>query len=73
VDSVAILNQLTTVHEDTLKSLNKLATLHVVGRKAMYAQFLRWLSRWVLAEIQCPHCGITFDPSALPTRAPEDP
>jgi hypothetical protein len=73
-DSVAVLNQLTTVHVDALRSIERLATLDILGRKALYAQTLRWLSRWVLAEVQCPHCEIMFDPSrTLPTRAPNDP
>jgi len=73
-DSVADLSQLTTVHIDRLLPIHRLATLGVLGRKAMYAQYLRWLSRWVLAEMQCPQCEATFDPSVvLPTRAPTDP
>jgi hypothetical protein len=72
-DSVAVLNHLTTVQREVIRSTRRLATLHVIGRKALYAQFLRWLSRWELAEVQCPHCEMLFSPaSALPTRAPED-
>jgi hypothetical protein len=74
VDSVAILNQLTTVQIDRLLPIHRLATLDVLGRKAMYAQYLRWISRWVLAEMECPNCGSTFDPTlVLPVRAPTDP
>jgi hypothetical protein len=73
-DSVAVLSELTTVHIDRLLPINKLATLNVLGRKAMYAQYLRWMSRWVLAEIQCPHCEAIFDAAVvLPVRAPTDP
>jgi hypothetical protein len=72
-DSVAFLNQLTTVHMDVIRGVPRIATLHVVGRKALYAQYLRWLSRWELTVIQCPQCEMSFDPSlVLPTRAPED-
>jgi hypothetical protein len=72
-DSVAILNHLTTVNMQLLLSASKIATLHVLGRKALYAQLLRWSSRWVLGEVSCPQCETRFDPSlVLPTRAPED-
>ena len=73
-DSVAFLNQLTTVNKNVLESIPKIATLHVLGRKALYAQLVRWVSRWDLREVQCPQCEVPFDPSLrLPTRAPEDP
>ena len=73
-DSVAILNQLTTVNMNLLLSVPRIATLHVLGRKALYAQLIRWSSRWVLGQVQCPQCEVPFDPSLrLPTRAPEDP
>lgn len=73
-DSIAFLNQLTTVDIDLIRSVPKIATLHVAGRRALDAQFLRWLSRWVLAELSCPQCEMVFDPSMLlPTRAPDDP
>ena len=73
-DSVAILNQLTTVDVDVLRLTNRLATLDVPGRKALYAQALRWLSRWVLADVECPNCEMVFDPAArLRTRGPSDP
>ena len=72
-DSVAILNQLTTVNMDVLKPIPRVVTLHVVGRKALYAQVLRWLSRWVMGETQCPQCEIVFNPYAIfRPRAPED-
>lgn len=73
-DSVAILNQLTTVNTKQLLSVPRVATLHVLGRKALYAQLLRWSSRWILGEVQCPQCEVPFDPSLrMTTRAPEDP
>ena len=72
-DSVALLNQLTTVHMKVLLSVPRVATLHVLGRKALYSQLVRWSSRWILGDVQCPHCEVQFDPSMrLPTRAPED-
>ena len=72
-DSVANLSQLTTVHTDNLQLVNRIATLDVMGRKALYAQTLRWLSRWVLAELKCPNCETIFDPAGLQTRSPHDP
>jgi hypothetical protein len=72
-DSVAFLNHVTVVDRNLVKPVTRIATLHTLGRKALYAQFLRWMSRWELAEAQCPQCETIFDPNvAQPTRAPED-
>jgi len=72
-DSIAFLNQMTVVQKDLLKPATRIATLHTLGRRALYAQFLRWLSRWELVELPCPNCGTIFDPSITqPIRAPED-
>jgi hypothetical protein len=73
-DSVAILNQQTTISKDLLASSKRIATLAVTGRLAFYTQFLRWLTRWELREIECPQCRAKFNTSlALPVRSPNDP
>jgi len=72
-DSVAVLNQQTTINRDLLDPSKRLATLDVEGRLALYAQFVRWLSRWELRELKCPNCNTNFDPAiALPVRSPDD-
>jgi hypothetical protein len=72
-DSVAVLNQLTTVHRVMFSDLKRLVTLTTVGRLAFYAQFVRWLTRWELRKMPCPSCNVEFDPTlALPVRSAED-
>jgi hypothetical protein len=72
-DSVAVLNQVTTIHRVLLSELNRLATLAPVGRLAMYGQFIRWLTRWQLRDISCPNCRFEFDPTlSLPIRSASD-
>lgn len=74
VDSVAVLNQQTTIDRMLIDPSMRLATLDVQGRLALYAQFVRWLSRWELTELTCPRCGADFDPTtALPIRQPDEP
>jgi hypothetical protein len=73
-DSVAVLNQQTTIDRALLDPSKRLVTLDVQGRLALYAQFVRWLSRWELTELTCPRCGADFDPTlALPVRQPDEP
>lgn len=73
-DSVAVLNQQTTINRKLIDPSKRLATLDVQGRLALYTQFVRWLSRWELAELTCPRCGADFDPTiALPVREPDAP
>jgi len=72
-DSVAVLNQLTTVHRVMFSDLNRLVTLTRAGRLAFYGQFVRWLTRWELRTVPCPNCNVEFDPTlALPVRSAED-
>lgn len=73
-DSVTILNQQTTIARKLINPSERLATLSAQGRLALYAQFVRWLSRWELTDMTCPHCGVDFDPTlTLPVRHPDEP
>lgn len=73
VDSVVVLNQVTTIHRVLLSDLRRIATLTASGRLAFYGQFVRWLTRWELRNIACPNCGWEFDPTlALPIRSAGD-
>jgi hypothetical protein len=72
-DSVAVLNQVTTVNRALLSQLTRIVSLAPIGRLAMYAQFIRWLTRWQLRELSCPNCRVEFDPTlSLPVRSAGD-
>jgi hypothetical protein len=74
VDSVAVLNQQTTIDRSLVNPSKRLATLTVVGRLALYGQWIRWLTRWELATITCPGCQTEIEPAAiLGVRDPSDP
>ena len=52
----------------------RIATLDTTGRFALYAQFVRWISRWELTELTCPQCGIEIPAEdILPVRDPSEP
>jgi hypothetical protein len=73
-DSVAVLNQQTTIDRMVIDPAKRIATLEVQARMALYTQFVRWLSRWELTDLTCPRCGGEFDPTiALPVRRPDEP
>jgi len=73
-DSVAVLNQQTTLDRTLIDLSKRVATLDKTGRFAFYAQFVRWISRWELTELTCPRCGVEFEvENVLPTRNPDDP
>lgn len=54
---------ISTVGMDFLKTGKRLISLSDLGRQGMYAQFIRWLTRWELKELTCPNCDVTFDPT----------
>lgn len=73
-DSVAVLNQQTTLDRSMIDLPKRVATLDTTARYAFYAQFVRWISRWELTEITCPRCGVAFDAeTVLPVRNPAEP
>jgi len=62
----------TTVSADLFALDMRVATLNDIGRRAFYAQFIRWVTRWDLRAMRCPECGMILNPTeALPVR-PED-
>jgi len=66
VDLAAI----TTVESAVLKKAKRLATLSDSARATLYVQQMRWFSRWVLNDVQCPRCDLHFNPTdTLPVRA----
>jgi hypothetical protein len=73
-DSVAVLNQITTIHRVLLSDLHRIVTLSEIGRLGFYAQFVRWLTRWEMRTVSCPNCRVEFDPTlSLPLRSAGDP
>jgi len=69
-DSFVDFNQITTVDRSILRAGKRVLSLSDLGRTALYNQFIRWTTRWVLHTIECPRCGVEFDPTLkLPVRA----
>jgi hypothetical protein len=68
-ESIAVLNHLTTINKDLLRQEARLASLSDIGRRSLYMQFTRWISRWELRSIECPGCGLGLNlTQALPVR-----
>lgn len=63
-DSFVDFNHITTLDSEFIKSGKRIISLSDVGRRALYVQFIRWLTRWELREISCPNCATRFDPHA---------
>ena len=69
-ESFVDFDQLSTVDKTLAGECERIISLSDTGRQALYAQFVRWLTRWELREVMCPSCGITFNPTVnLPVRA----
>jgi hypothetical protein len=64
VDSFVDFNHFTTLDSEFIKSGKRIISLSDTGRRALFVQFIRWLTRWELREITCPGCGTRFDPHA---------
>lgn len=62
VESFVDFNQITTLDAEYVKDAKRIVSLSDIGRRGLYVQFIRWLTRWELREIACPDCGATFDP-----------
>lgn len=69
-DSFVDFNQVTTLDSEFIKSGKRIVSLSDIGRRALYIQFMRWLTRWELREIVCPTCGTKFDPHAAQSVRP---
>jgi hypothetical protein len=52
-----------TVEKDCVEKLARIASLTETGRRALYVQYTRWVTRWMLTELSCPSCGTSFNPS----------
>jgi hypothetical protein len=68
-ESYADFNAVSVVDKELILGVKRLTSLSDIGRQALYGQFIRWLTRWELSDIQCPNCSANFDPSlAFPVR-----
>lgn len=63
-ESFVDFNQVTTLDANYVKGAKRIISLSDIGRRGLYVQFIRWLTRWELREIACPNCSATFDPHA---------
>lgn len=62
-DSFVDFNHISTVSAELLRSAPRILSLSDLGRQALYAQFIRWFSRWELRSLECPGCKVEFDPT----------
>lgn len=61
---------ITTVEAGLLRKAKRLVTLSDSTRAALYLQQMRWFSRWILSDVQCPRCQLQFNPSdTMPVRS----
>jgi hypothetical protein len=61
---------ITTIEAAIMKKTNRIVTLSDSARAALYVQQMRWFSRWVLNDVQCPKCQLRFNPTdTLPVRS----
>lgn len=60
-ESVIVLNHMTTLDHKFIEPSRRIVSLSDIGRRSLYAQYIRWLTRWKLSELQCPNCGVGFN------------
>jgi hypothetical protein len=49
-----------TVEKAFLEQAPRIVSLTEKGRRSLYVQYVRFLTRWNLAEIVCPACNVAF-------------
>jgi hypothetical protein len=52
-----------TVDKKFLQEAPRILSLTEKGRRSLYVQHIRFVTRWNLAEIVCPGCEFIFSPS----------
>ena len=70
-ESVLFLNHATTLDREFVRSAERILSLSDIGRKALYAQYIRWLTRWQLSQISCPNCDAVFNATDGMTVRPD--
>jgi hypothetical protein len=71
-DSVLVLNHVTTLSREFVSTAHRIMSLSDTGRRALYVQHLRWLSRCQLNELRCPNCTALFNAADAMTVRPID-
>lgn len=62
-------DHITSLQPELVKSAKRLVSLSDIGRRALYSQFIRSLTRWELGDLKCPTCAVEFNPiDFLPVR-----
>jgi hypothetical protein len=64
-DSFVTFAEPMTIDKRFLEHAPRIVSLSEQGRRALYVQYVRWLTRWTLAEIQCPKCEVVFNPADI--------
>jgi hypothetical protein len=62
-DSFVDFDQVSSISRDLIMPAKRILSLSDVGRHALYAQYIRFLTRWELRSIVCPSCGAEIDVS----------
>jgi hypothetical protein len=68
-DSYVDFNTITTLDSALVTSAKRIVSLSDIGRRGLYLQFIRWLTRWEFRDLTCPNCAASFNPAdVLPVR-----
>jgi hypothetical protein len=62
-DSFVDFNQISSIKADFIQAGRRILSLSDIGRQGLYAQFVRWLTRWELRNVRCPNCDTEFNPA----------
>lgn len=69
-DSFVEFEQISTVDREIIKASTRVTSLSDEGRRGLYGQFIRFITRWELRSVACPNCGAEVNASdTLPVRA----
>jgi hypothetical protein len=68
-DSVVNFHQISSIAKEAAMGLRRTISLSDEGRRGLYGQYVRFITRWKLQEITCPSCSVSFNPADhLPVR-----
>jgi hypothetical protein len=70
-ESALVLNHPTTMDKKMVESANRIVSLSDLGRRALYARYIRWISRWRLRDLCCPNCHAIFNATDSMTVRPD--
>lgn len=69
-DSFVDFDNISTIDREIIKAAERRLSLTDDGRRGLYAQFIRFLTRWQLRSLVCPECGAEMNATdSLPVRA----